>query len=214
MSASADRPARFEKPGRSGHAETPLVPGRVYHIYNRGNNRENIFREERNYRFFLERYAHHVGPVTDTFAYCLLRNHFHLLVRILPEAEWPDDRPPSQRFANLFNSYTKAINRACERTGSLFQKPVRRIEVGSERHSAALVCYIHRNPQMHGFTADFRSYPHSSYGALLGERPTRLARAEALSWFGGRAGFKEFHAREDLPGLEDLAGLAVEDPGS
>jgi hypothetical protein len=58
-----------------------------------------------------------------------------------------------------------------------------------------------------GFTADLRGYPRSSYGALLGDRPTRLCRAEALSWFGGRAGFEEFHAREDLPGLEDLAGL-------
>lgn len=48
-----------------------------YHIYNRGNNRENIFFEERNYRYFMELYAHHVAPVVETYAYCLLHNHFH-----------------------------------------------------------------------------------------------------------------------------------------
>jgi hypothetical protein len=53
----------------------PLEPGKYYHIYNRGNNRENIFFEERNYRFFLKLHANCVKPVADTYAYCLLYNH-------------------------------------------------------------------------------------------------------------------------------------------
>lgn len=60
----------------------PLEPGYCYHIYNRGNNRENLFREEDNYRYFLDRYFHYLSPVVDTFAYCLLKNHFHLLIRV------------------------------------------------------------------------------------------------------------------------------------
>ncbi len=56
----------------------PLEPGKYYHIYNRGNNRENIFKEDRNYAYFLKLYVFHVGPIADTYAYCLLRNHFHL----------------------------------------------------------------------------------------------------------------------------------------
>ena len=64
-----------------------LQPGRYYHIYNRGNNRENLFLEERNYRHFLKLYARYVAPVADTYAYCLLKNHFHLLVRIKEIAE-------------------------------------------------------------------------------------------------------------------------------
>ena len=59
----------------------PLEPGKFYHIYNRGNNRENIFSEERNYAHFLKLYAYHVGPIANTYAYCLLHNHFHLFVR-------------------------------------------------------------------------------------------------------------------------------------
>jgi putative transposase len=53
-----------------------------YHIYNRGINGENIFKEESNYAFFLHQYAKYVSPIADTFAYCLLKNHFHLLIRI------------------------------------------------------------------------------------------------------------------------------------
>ena len=60
----------------------PLQYGKYYHIFNRGNNRENIFIEERNYRYFLKLCAKHITHVADTYAYCLLRNHFHFLVRI------------------------------------------------------------------------------------------------------------------------------------
>ena len=60
----------------------PLQHGRYYHIYNRGVNRENLFVEERNYRYFLQLYARHVEPIAYTYAYCLLRNHFHFLVQI------------------------------------------------------------------------------------------------------------------------------------
>ena len=59
-----------------------LEPGQYYRIFNRGNNREKLFVEERNYRYFLELYAKHIMPVAETYAYCLLRNHFHILVRI------------------------------------------------------------------------------------------------------------------------------------
>ena len=65
----------------------PLAYNCYYHIYNRGNNRENLFKQDRNYRYFLKLYAKHIEPIADTFAYCLLPNHFHLLVRIKGETE-------------------------------------------------------------------------------------------------------------------------------
>ena len=65
----------------------PLQLGAYYHIYNRGINRENVFREERNYRYFLELYAKHIEPVAETYAYCLLKNHFHVLVRTREAAD-------------------------------------------------------------------------------------------------------------------------------
>ena len=130
----------------------PLQYGQTYHIYNRGNNRENVFLEERNYRYFLQLYAKYVEPVAYTFAYCLLRNHFHVLVRIKTLDEQEEyhktlrvsgdasshtlrvstpfkPKNPSQQFGNLFNAYAKAINKTYRRTGSLFQHPFGRIPV-------------------------------------------------------------------------------------
>lgn len=66
---------------------TPLLFDTYYHIYNRGVNGENIFIEERNYEYFLKLYEKHLAPVMDLFAYCLLRNHFHILVRTKSEEE-------------------------------------------------------------------------------------------------------------------------------
>ncbi len=65
----------------------PLLYDTYYHIYNRGTNGENIFIEERNYAHFLNLYARHLEPVTDLFAYCMLRNHFHIAVRVKSEEE-------------------------------------------------------------------------------------------------------------------------------
>ena len=67
-----------------------LEPDRIYHIYNRGINGENIFKEERNYRYFLEKYAKYIEPIADTFAYCLFKNYFHIAIRTKSEAEIVD----------------------------------------------------------------------------------------------------------------------------
>jgi putative transposase len=146
-----------------------------YHIFNRGNNRENLFFEEPNYSFFMRLYLRYISPVAETWAYCLLRNHFHIFVRIKSQSEIadgftepPEDprrllHTPSQHFSNFFNAYTKVINFTYNRTGSLFQHPFKRVAVTNERHFCRLIAYIHQNPQHHGFVSDFREWPYSSY---------------------------------------------------
>ncbi len=59
-----------------------LKPGITYHIFNHANGFENVFREEENYRYFLEKYRFYISPVAETYAYCLMPNHFHLVIRI------------------------------------------------------------------------------------------------------------------------------------
>ncbi len=190
-----------------------LKYGTYYHIYHRGNNRENIFFEERNYAYFLKLYGKYIVPVADTFAYCLMRNHFHLVVRIKTVGEqeaWQKDhhlagfrkrsRPPtfrrkdpSRQFSNLFNAYTKSINKAYHRTGALFESPFGRIVVNDATYFAQLVLYIHQNPQKHGFVDDFRMWPHSSYQTLLSKKSTHLRREEVLTWFGSLATAQTAH---------------------
>lgn len=198
----------------------PLQTGQTYHIYNRGNNGENLFRERRNYYYFLNLYNKHIVPIADTYAYCLMPNHFHLLVYIkpavtlhetrpgrfegqadiivqdqnLPGLATNTTRPPSKAFSNLFNAYTKSINRAYGRTGSLFEKPFHRIPVHNATYFWNLIIYIHRNPQHHGFVNDFRDWPFTSYSAIATpQKTTKLARATVVNWFGDEKTFIEAH---------------------
>ncbi len=61
---------------------TPILHGQYYHIYNCGINGVNLFREEMNYNHFLKLYDKYIEPVAETYAWCLMPNHFHLLVRV------------------------------------------------------------------------------------------------------------------------------------
>jgi putative transposase len=190
----------------------PLKSGMFYHIYNRGTNREDIFVQERNYRYFLQLYVKHIEPVAETYAYCLLKNHFHVLARIKDKVQDPKGlaRPlGSIAFSNFFNAYAKAINKAYGRTGSLFQHPFGRIPVLTQSYLIQLVRYIHLNPQKHGLVSDFREWPYSSYQAYLSNQPTRLQRDDVLGWFNGAQGFVTAH---QIP-IDDqvLAPLTPED---
>lgn len=182
--------------------------GGTYHIYNRGVNRCNLFYEKANYLYFLRLFAEHIAPVVQVFAYCLLPNHFHLLLRLLDADEilnrtdlhdyWRharDDRP-HQYFSNFFNAYARTINDSYGRTGSLFQRPFRRIPVTTDAYFFNLITYIHRNPQKHRLVDDFRDWPYSSYDAILHEKPTRVERTAVLDYFGNQVQFLQAHQTE------------------
>jgi REP element-mobilizing transposase RayT len=194
----------------------PLQPGCYYHIYSRGNNKENIFIEERNYEYFINLYVHHIVPVADTYAYCLLRNHFHFLVRVKDEAEAQKDSntfevlpDASQSFGNLFNAYAKAINRIYHRSGSLFEHPFGREVVTTDSYLTRLVFYIHWNPQKHGFVEDFKRWSNSSYRAILSTGATFIEREEVLRWFRDRRGFTDFHENQAAENI--LSGFRLVD---
>lgn len=187
-----------------------------YHIYNRGINHENIFVEERNYSYFLQIYEKYIEPVVETFAYCLMRNHFHLLVRIksqdeisfnslapqLSNSQTPKVSEtfgvlsPSHQFSRFFNAYAKSINKALGRTGSLFQRPFGRVLISSNAQLWTVLVYIHQNPQKHRFVEDFRNWNWSSYKTLGMDQPTRLKRDTVLDWFGGRQAYLDLHAHK------------------
>src|SRR5690606_12780829 len=110
-----------------------LHPGGYYHIYNRGNNRETIFKEPANYAYFLTLWKKYIEPIAHSFSYNLLPDRFHSFIRVKEAShalETCETLPPgksiAQHFANLFNAYAKAINKRYNRTGSLFQERFRR----------------------------------------------------------------------------------------
>ena len=185
---------------------TELQYGQTYHIYNRGNNGENLFRNEENYRYFLRLYLKHFHPIAETYAYCLLPNHFHFAVRIRAKSEiLAQDQSgfrnqtglkqptPSRKFGNLCVAYTKSINKAYERTGSLFESPFHRKAVHDDAYFYNLITYIHQNPQQHRFVDDFRDWPFTNYIAILADSRTNIARDQILDWFDGKERFEEAH---------------------
>ena len=175
------------QPSKSG-SPGPLQPGVIYHIYNRGVNGETIFPEKRNYEYFINLYVKHIQSVADTYAFCFLRNHFHLLVEVKENLTGLQDlsglKSASQSFSNLFNAYAKAINKGYGRTGPLFERPFRRIPVTESKYFARLLVYIHQNPQRHGLIDDYRHWPYSSYGIFMGEQTTFVKREVVREWFG------------------------------
>ena len=79
-----------------------LIFEKYYHIYNHANGNENLFREQKNYEYFLEKYKQHINPIAETIAWCLMPNHFHLLVKIKTEEEIVSTSfSASPKFGNL-----------------------------------------------------------------------------------------------------------------
>lgn len=195
----------------------PLEYGHFYHIYNRGINGCNLFQENENYEYFLQLYNKYISPVAETFAWVLMKNHFHLLVKVktvqelnlqgienLEGLKGTNRNFANQQFANFFNAYTKAINKRYHRTGSLFEHPFRRIQVESDSHLKYLVYYIHHNPIHHGFCEHYLDYPWSSYLTMLSPKQTKLSRAEVLDWFSDKSNFITFHSVAQIEKFNDL----------
>ena len=199
----------------------PLEYDRYYHIYNRGNNGENMFIEPSNYEHFLRLYSEHITPVAETFAWVLMKNHFHFLVRVLspdeivfmqPKEEkkdiiYPTKKKynPTQQFGNLFNAYAKSFNKKYDRTGSLFESPFRRLQVNGEQYFKQLVFYIHNNPVHHGFCKSMTDYPWSSYLSIISVNSSKTQSDKVIGWFNSKTEFIEFHhKRQNMTGIETM----------
>ena len=173
----------------------PLENGKYYHIYNRGINSDILFKENGNYEHFLKLYDLHIEPMAETYAWCLMRNHFHFLIRIkdLEEIKTENKILPSQSFSNLFNAYTKAFNKKYNRHGALFERPFRRKSIENENYFQNLIAYIHNNPVHHNICERPMNYPWSSYITCISDKPTKLKRKEVIEIFNDIENFKYVH---------------------
>jgi REP element-mobilizing transposase RayT len=193
-----------------GNKRIPFEPNCIYHVYNHGNAEDLLFRENKNYAFFLKRYRKYIPAIADTYAYCLMPNHFHLMVRIKSKEElnsffkkkYPKRDPQSfgnfadlisNQFKNFLISYAKAFNKMYDRRGSLFLDNLNRNKIEDDQYFIQLVRYIHLNPVKHGFVDEPKQWSHSSYTSYLSHKPTLLKRDEVLGWFGGKENFIVSH---------------------
>jgi putative transposase len=153
---------------------TPFQAGNFYHIYNRGNNRQNIFFERDNYLHFLHLTREHlVNNGVDILAYCLMPNHYHFLVYLR-------DDNLSAAMHRLSVAYTKGINKRFNRSGSLFEGRFQSIHINDPDYLIHLSRYIHLNPVKAGFVDRAEEWEFSSYSEYAGLRLGTLPKMEYL----------------------------------
>ena len=189
----------------------------IYHVYNRTNNKELLFKTDENRLFFLRQYAKYLEPYLDTFCWALLPNHFHFLVRIksneniksyLKTISLEKLKPVEKRYLEnvittelliefewkrFLTSYSMAFNKQHQRTGNLFHRPFKRLQIDKESHFTQTIIYIHANPLKHKIFKDFMEYNWSSWKSIVSVNPTKLNRQEVLDWFGGLESFIDTH---------------------
>ncbi len=167
-----------------------LYPGGYYHVYNRANGDEVMFRSDENYRYFLRKFQSQINPIAKTCAFCLMPNHFHFLVQIRSDLEILrnlhyrsimkkifEESPEnydytmnlilSMQFSNFFNSYAQAYNKMYNRKGSLFMPNYKRIKIKNDTYFIELTVYIHLNPVKGGLVNHIDDWKYSSYRYFL-----------------------------------------------
>lgn len=180
--------------------------GYIYHIYNQGNNRQKIFFKRENYLFFLNKIKKYITPYADIIAWCLMPNHFHLMVLVneinLPlsaltegfaSSETLGTRTLNQSIGIMLRSYTNAINKQRNTSGSLFRNSTKaeclnypngvtpsfyttlygtNIKVSNPQEEYPQVCfqYIHTNPVKAGLVSKAEKWEFSSLQDYLGIR--------------------------------------------
>ena len=163
----------------------------IYHLYNRGNNGQNIFFNPENYLFFLHKVRKHLYPNCDIIAYCLMPNHFHFMIQGNSDSEKMKKygnsmlNAFSENLRIMLSSYTQAINKQENRTGSLFQQNTKikslsdifygRIsKMGSIGYDYYCFHYIHDNPVQAGLVSKIEDWEFSSYRDYTGLRQGSL----------------------------------------
>lgn len=195
-----------------------LSPNCSYHIFNHANGFENVFVEDMNYKFFLEKYLKYIYPIAETYAYCLLPNHFHIVIRIRKhqvieklikrdnfskalnvgiigneDNEKIIEKYLSKQFANLFSSYTQSFNKVYKRMGSLFIKNFKRELILDKEYFLNAVIYTHRNPIHHAFCGRYNDWSYTSFSEIKERKSIVIEVDKLLRMFGGDASFVDLH---------------------
>lgn len=217
----------------------PLQPDTSYHIYNHANGFENVFREPENYRYFMEKYQLYISPIAETYAWCLMPNHFHFVVRIrkretiekllLNNSTIPKvqnfgkgeviindseiEKYLSKQFANLFSCYTQSFNKLYKRMGSLFIKNFKRQPIENKQHFLNIVVYTHRNPIHHGFSKGFNEWSYSSYQDIINGECAIIQVDKLLKIIGGINSFIKLHHTnlDNFRSIDDLEKTSYND---
>jgi REP element-mobilizing transposase RayT len=179
-----------------------LEENSYYHIYNHGIGAEKIFLKDQNYRFFLKQLKAYIDPLMEIYAYCLLPNHFHLLIKTkilnqieldLKDLKISEKHPFSKQFSKLFSSYTQAFNKQNLRMGGLFIRDFKRKKANDLAYVKNLIEYIHFNPVKHQLTEDIKEWKFSSYNDYVYSNTDIVNLENMISFYGNLEIFIQCH---------------------
>jgi len=191
------------------NTKTPLEANKMFHIYNHAVGNDNFFNSNDNYSFFLLKLKQYLQNYIDIYAYCLMPNHFHFVIKVKSEKAILNemDRPTrfskprrsnksdksqtenfipniiSRQFSHFFNSYAKAYNKENGRIGSLFKNRFNREPIEDEIYLKKVIIYTHNNPVEAGITEIASEWKYSSYNSIISKKATLLKRSEVINLF-------------------------------
>lgn len=223
------------------HSVKTYAENSIYHAYNRGVEKRVIFANDQDYRVFLHLLKYYLSPSdrelphpltrlpnyplirprplanlgnqVNLLAFCLMPNHFHLLIR----QQTRDGM--SKLLRRISTTYSMYFNKRYKRVGHLFQGVYKAVLVDKDEYILHLSRYIHQNPsKLTGF--NLASYPYSSYAYYLGIKKASWIKPEfILSYFSTRqqdfplenfASYKEFVEKYPTDSREILSGLTID----
>lgn len=217
--------------------KVPLVTDAYYHIFNRGINRQPTYLSKRDYERFIKtlsfyrptepsvKYSQSLKKPSDEqaellqtiaclphqitiIAYCLMPNHFHLLLK------QNEDCAISKYLGDVQNSYVKYFNVKHKRTGSLFDRQFKAVLVETENQLLHLTRYIHLNPySSHLVDYDhITSYPYSSLPEYLSGKFTLSNPNQVIEIYPKRYESLVLDHADYQQRLESLKHLTIDDP--
>lgn len=208
----------------------PFVTGEFYHLYTRGVEKQDTFSGQRDYSRFVEAlfYYHIQNPkpkfsthrrtktfpidfskrIVEIICYCLMPNHFHLLVKQIQNGGI------SELMRKLLLSATKYRNTKHNHQGSLFQVPFKAVHIETDEQLVHVSRYIHLNPLVSSIVKDLKLYPWSSYLEYLDLRDNpAVKKEEILNFFKDYTSYEKFVLDQTDYGmtLERIKHLAVDE---
>jgi REP element-mobilizing transposase RayT len=173
-----------------------MEEGQIYHVYNRSISNVELYYTDENCRYFLKKWNKYFDAYFDVYAYCLIPNHFHFLVKVKPiddvvraaikrectkaASNFLDGNilyPTflEDQFKRLFSGYAQALNRELNgRRGAVLEKRFKRVKIKTRERFLEMLFYIHHNPIHHGLFGDYDVWAFSSYQAYFSEKKSNI----------------------------------------
>ena len=200
--------------------KAPFYSNCFYHIVCKSIDGLPLFNEPKDYAVFLERFKKFNRGFMDVWAYCLMLNHAHYIVKVksaaaiesyvsqlLPQEktkamvsfladtnnELLTDAVIERQMNSFLVSYANYVNNKYHRKGGIFQKPFKRIQVSGDSHLQQAIVYVHANAQKHGIVNDFKEYGYSSYNEAINNYTDSES---MIDFFGGEEKYIQVHKEQ------------------